>query len=158
MELDSTTPTAQVPSSNSHLGGLAGSLTALPWSVSILIICGLSGELLSKSLSLAVPGPVVGMMILAALLLITRAPQSHRADNAHDPGLESTAQALIRNMGLLFVPAGVGLADQLTLLRQEWLPILGALLGSTVLSLVVTGWVMHRVTARLERARTAPSP
>jgi len=55
-------------------------------------------------------------------------------------------------MGLLFVPAGVGIIATASLLRQEWLPIVAGLIGSTVLSLAVTGLVMHWTS----RSRSTP--
>jgi len=61
-------------------------------------------------------------------------------------------------MGLLFVPAGVGIIAEAGLLRQQWLPIVAALLGSTVLSIAVTGLVMHWLTrSSQERARSTMS-
>ena len=48
-------------------------------------------------------------------------------------------------MPLFFVPAGVGIVAELEPLRTDLLPILGALCGSTVAALLVTGWVMHRL-------------
>ena len=46
-------------------------------------------------------------------------------------------------MGLYFVPAGVGVITQAHLLRREWLPILCAVAGSTLLSIAVTGLAMR---------------
>ncbi|MGY3595320.1 putative effector of murein hydrolase LrgA (UPF0299 family) [Bradyrhizobium sp. USDA 4341] len=46
-------------------------------------------------------------------------------------------------MGLLFVPAGVGLIAETGVPRAEWLPIAAGLIGSTLLSFAVTGLVMH---------------
>ena len=65
------------------------------------------------------------------------------------PALDRTAETLISLMGLLFVPAGVGLIAEVHLLREQWLPILAGLLGSTVLSTVVTGMVVERVIRAL---------
>jgi holin-like protein len=48
------------------------------------------------------------------------------------------------------VPAGVGIIAELSILRREWLPIVTGLLVSTVLGLVVTGVVMHKITRRVE--------
>ena len=67
-------------------------------------------------------------------------------------------------MGLLFVPAGVGIIAELGVLRREWLAILAGLLVSTVLGLAVTGLVMHHVSRvsrrpaprRRRRSRTPP--
>jgi len=104
-----------------------------------LIGCQLIGELIREATQLPVPGPVIGMFLLAAILAV----RSRYASSAIPPALEKTAEALIKMMGLLFVPAGVGLVAETHLIREQWLPILAALFGSTVLSTAVTGLVMH---------------
>jgi putative effector of murein hydrolase LrgA (UPF0299 family) len=107
-----------------------------------LLGCELLGELVRDALHLPIPGPVIGMFLLAAgLALRGRAPTEASAPSA----LDRVAGALLEYMGLLFVPAGVGIIAQAGLLRAEWLPILGGLVGSTVLSLGITGFVMHRL-------------
>ena len=65
--------------------------------------------------------------------------------------LDRTAGVLLQHMGLLFVPAGVGIIAEAGLLRQQWQPIAIAVVGSTVLSLVVTGPIMHRLAHAGER-------
>lgn len=52
-----------------------------------------------RALTLPVPGPVVGMMLLLALMLM-RAPLPAM--------VEETADGLLKHLSLLFVPAGVG--------------------------------------------------
>ena len=49
-------------------------------------------------------------------------------------------------MGLLCLPGGGGVVPVLGLLRDPGLPIVGALVGSTLLGLMVTGVVMHRLS------------
>ena len=115
----------------------------MPAAVLILIGCQLLGELIREAFSLPIPGPVVGMFLLAAVLVL----RGRNADDASMPSsLDKTAGTLISHMGLLFVPAGVGIIAEAHLLRQEWLPILAAVVGSTVLGVAVTGFVMHRVS------------
>lgn len=58
-------------------------------------------------------------------------------------GLESAAQGLLRYLALLFVPAGTGIIAYLALIREEWLAITIALIGSTILTLAVTGGLMQ---------------
>ena len=43
------------------------------------------------------------------------------------------------------MPAGVGIVTQLDALQRDWLPILVAILVSTVAGLAVTGWLMQRL-------------
>jgi len=107
----------------------------------VLLACELAGDLLHQMLALPVPGPVIGMSILAAALVFRR--EEPTAKSVITDGLERTAESLIRHMGLLFVPAGVGLIAEIAVVRSEWLPIAAGLIGSTLLSLAVTGLVMH---------------
>jgi holin-like protein len=60
--------------------------------------------------------------------------------------LRSTSRLLFEWLGLLFVPAGVGVIANLDLIRNQWIPILVGLVGSTLLSLVVTAYLMHRIS------------
>jgi len=124
----------------------------------VLLLCELAGDLLRQMLALAVPGPVIGMSILAVALALRKegpAPRWCVTDT-----LNRTAEGLIRHMGLLFVPAGVGLIAEIDVLRREWLPIAAGLIGSTLLSLAVTGLVMHwsirRRCAAVPQTREGP--
>jgi holin-like protein len=127
----------------------------MPAALFILIGCQLIGEVLRAALHLPVPGPVIGMFLLAAALASRDRGQADE-DAAPSP-LRRTSDALITHMGLLFVPAGVGVIAEATLLRSEWLPIVAGLIGSTVLGLTVTGVVMHRIS-RTEEPRGIALP
>jgi holin-like protein len=107
-----------------------------------LIGCQLIGEIVREGFHLPIPGPVIGMFLLAAVLAL----RNGKADGAIPASLGDAAEKLISHMGLLFVPAGVGIIAEAGLLRQQWLPIVAALLGSTVLSIAVTGLAMYWVT------------
>jgi holin-like protein len=107
-----------------------------------LIGCQLIGETVREVFHLPIPGPVIGMFLLAAILAL----RGGKADGAIPASLDRAADVLISHMGLLFVPAGVGIIAEAGLLRQQWLSIVAALIGSTVLSIAVTGLVMHWVT------------
>lgn len=116
--------------------------------LAILVLLGC--QLIREALGLPVPGAVVGMFLLATIL----ACRGGGARGSVPAALGTTAETMISFMGLLFVPAGVGLITEAPLLGQQWLPILAAVVGSTVSSLAVTGLVMHRVTRRSEKPRT----
>jgi len=108
-----------------------------------LLGCQLFGEVIRCALDLPLPGPIIGMVFLAILLSLRR----HTPNKPSIPeGLSQMAQSLIRHMGLLFVPSGVGIIAEAGVLREEWLPIVAGLAGSTVLGLAVTGFVMHWTT------------
>ena len=109
--------------------------------LTLLIACQFIGEVVARSASLPVPGPVLGMVLLLGLLVM----QDRRGARGIDPALKSTAHSLLSHMSLLFIPAGVGVVTQLGVLERNWLPVLAATLVSTFLGLLVTGWLMHRL-------------
>jgi len=109
-------------------------------SIFILLLCQLAGEALRAVSHIQVPGPVIGMVLLAAFYILRRREPS--------PALQRASDGLLSWLGLLFVPAGVGIVANLALLRSAWLPISVALIGSTFLTLVATAWIMHRFGPR----------
>ncbi len=113
-------------------------------SFATLLLFQLAGEVLHTSLRLPLPGPVLGMALLTAALLLRK--------REHDPALLSTADGLLSILGLLFVPAGVGIVTNLALLRSAWMPLTVSVLVSTLLTLVVTAGVMHILLKRSARA------
>lgn len=111
----------------------------------------LIGEAAHSVFHIPVPGPVIGMFALAAVLVIRRQRREAAGRPASTPSeLDQVARSLVRHMGLLFVPAGVGVVAMAGLLREAWLPIAVGLVGSTLLGLLATGWVMHALLARGE--------
>jgi holin-like protein len=124
----------------------------MPLALAILVGCQLIGEVLRQTLHLPLPGPLIGMFLLAFVLVVRNTGSAVAGEPVSTPLLR-TANGLIAHMGLLFVPAGVGVIVELAVLRREWLPILAGLLVSTLLGLVVTGLVMHHVTRFVETRR-----
>jgi putative effector of murein hydrolase LrgA (UPF0299 family) len=102
----------------------------------ILVLFQLAGEALRAITHTKVPGPVFGMILLAAFYILRRREPS--------PALEHAADGLLSWLGLLFVPAGVGIVANIALIRSAWLPISVALVASTFLTLMTTAWIMHR--------------
>lgn len=111
--------------------------------LTLLIVCQFVGEVIARFLELPLPGPVIGLVLLLALLVWRRGPT---------PELEATGGWLLRHFGLLFVPAGVGVITQLDVLQANWLTLLVAIPVSTALGLIVTGLVMQRLSGREGRA------
>src|SRR5256885_16333049 len=67
--------------------------------LAILLVCQLAGELVARLLRAPVPGPVLGMLLL--FVVLSARPRTSAA-------VENGAQALLRHLSLLFVPAGAG--------------------------------------------------
>ncbi len=101
--------------------------------LTLIFCCQLIGGLLVSATALPVPGPVVGMALLfCGLLLHGKLPED----------LGRVADALITNLSLLFIPAGVGVMLHLQLLGDELLPISTALVASTLITVAVSGGMM----------------
>jgi putative effector of murein hydrolase LrgA (UPF0299 family) len=104
----------------------------------ILLACQLAGEVLVIATGLPLPGPVVGMAVLFAGLLLGGIPK----------GLDQMADALLSHLSLLFVPAGVGVMLHARLIGAELLPIAGSVIISTMITIVVTAWTMQLLGRR----------
>ncbi|MGE5506479.1 MAG: CidA/LrgA family protein [Actinomycetota bacterium] len=107
--------------------------------ITLLLVCQLAGEVAVRLLGLPIPGPVVGMLILLAGLVVR---------GGVPEGLDAITRGLLGNMGVLFVPAAVGVMLHFRLIAEEWLPIGVAILVSTVATIAVTGVVMTRLERR----------
>lgn len=95
----------------------------------ILLLFQLAGEVIAHGFGLPIPGPVIGMLLLLIYLLLNRDALEK---------LAPTANGLLRHLSILFVPAGVGVMLHGQRIVTEALPIIVALLISTVLGMIVT--------------------
>ncbi|WP_435106022.1 CidA/LrgA family protein [Arhodomonas sp. AD133] len=109
-----------------------------------LLVCQLAGEILTRGLDLPLPGPVLGMLLLATALAL-------RGGVPED--IARVARGLLDNLSLLFIPAGVGVIAHLSRLADAWLGLAVTVLVSTAITLVVSAatlrWLM-RVTGAAE--------
>ena len=67
--------------------------------------------------------------------------------------VENVASFLTKNMGIFFVPAGVGLITQLDLIRDYWIAIVLSMVLSTVLVLAVVAWSEQTMEQRAEKRK-----
>lgn len=120
----------------------------------LLLLCQLAGEILSHGFGLPMPGPVVGLLLLFAGLLVMQRLGSISIARLGDTALGRATGGLLQHLSLLFVPAGVGVIDHLGLIGAYGTILFLALLVSTALSLAVTAlvftWVKRRQAAKLQ--------
>lgn len=107
--------------------------------VRILLFQGI-GELVSHFLLPWIPGPVVGLVLLLGWLA---------ARGRVHPDLDAVAGALVQHLGLLFVPAAVGVVMFWPQLREHALAVAVALTASAVATIAVSALVL-KVLARDE--------
>ncbi|MDY0211642.1 MAG: CidA/LrgA family protein, partial [Desulfuromonadaceae bacterium] len=107
--------------------------------MAILLGLQLVGELITYVLKLPLPGSVVGMLLLLAGL---------RGGILRVDWVKEAAELLLRNLSLLFVPAGVGVMVYAGLIAQHWLPLTLAASFSTLAVLAATGWSAQLLARR----------
>ena len=118
-------------------------------SLGLILLCQLVGEVVARGTGIAIPGPVIGL-VLCVLLLLGRDRIGRRAPlELRDGTFERTGNGLLSHLALLFIPAGVGVVQRLDVLQGNALAIILALLISTILSMAVTAWVFSLVARRV---------
>jgi holin-like protein len=95
------------------------------------------GELVSKLLLPTLPGPVIGLVLLVAWLLIRKGIQ---------PDLAAVADGFSQYLGLLFVPAAVGVVLFLPQLKANALAIISALVASVILTIGSSALVLRFIS------------
>ena len=106
--------------------------------VQILAFQGL-GELASKFLLPLIPGPVIGLVLLLAFLA---------ARKGVPEGTRLVASTLVQHLGLLFVPAAVGVVLFWPQLSSHALAVALALLVSVVLTIAVPALLLRAISRR----------
>ena len=101
--------------------------------LALLLLCQSAGEALSRAAHLPLPGPVIGLVLLFALLQwpAVRAPAA------------AACEPLLQHLSLLFVPVGVGVITHLGLVAQYGGRMAAAIVLSTWAGMAVTALVLQ---------------
>lgn len=100
----------------------------------VLLVCQLVGEVLVQALGLPVPGPLIGMLLLFAGLVLRGELPSE---------LGNCAQSLLSHLMLLFIPAVTGVMMYFERIEREWLAFLAACLLGAALTMAVTAFTLR---------------
>jgi len=103
------------------------------------------GELISTSFSLSVPGPVIGMACLLVVLLLRE---------KIDTNLATVAASFSQHLGLLFVPAAVGVVSFLPVLSTHGWAVALVLLLSVAITIVTTALVLRLLSPKITAAES----
>ncbi|GAA0538296.1 putative effector of murein hydrolase LrgA (UPF0299 family) [Rhizomicrobium palustre] len=101
----------------------------------------LIGEVIARAFHLGIPGPVIGLCLLAIACMINEPLRAFT---------ERAARPLIGTLSLLFLPAAVGVVQFLPVLQKQGWAIGLSILLSTVLALAVTALVFRFVVHHLK--------
>ena len=100
----------------------------------VLLVFQCLGEGIVFVFGLPIPGPVAGMLLLMAALILFPSLQTL---------VEQAANTLLSHLSLLFVPAGVGIVAAAASGSGHWIAILGSVAVSTLATLAVTGLILR---------------
>ena len=119
----------------------------------IILLFYAAGEFIGTLTGGLIPGSVIGMILLfAALCGKVVKPETVRP----------VARFLTDNMGLFFLPAGVGIVNAMDILSQSWQAVLTACAVSTVAVIVTVActqeWLESRSRRRAAKTRTVSHP
>jgi holin-like protein len=104
--------------------------------LTVILLCQLVGEVVVRGIGLPVPGPVLGMLLLLAILFLRDRLRAVAAEA--DGALEVTGKGLLAHLSLLFVPAGVGVIQRLDVFASYGLALSVSLVLSTIAALLAT--------------------
>ena len=105
---------------------------------SIIFGCLAIGEAIVWALNLSLPGSIIGMLLLTALLQMKIVKLQW---------VKPMSDFLVANLGFFFIPPGVALMLYFDIIKAELWSIAIATLISTIVVLVVTGWT-HQLLSK----------
>ena len=114
-------------------------------SLGLILLCQLVGEAIAHAGGLPIPGPVIGLVLCVLLLAVRDRLRPLMPVELRDGTFERTGLGILGNLSLLFIPAGVGVIQRLDVLSVNAVPIIVALVVSTVLGLAVTALVFTAI-------------
>ncbi len=102
----------------------------------VLLACCIAGDALSILLRGALPGNVLGMVLLLLLLVTGRVQTRH---------VEAAADFLLQNMAFFFLPACLGVLDIFSQIKSEIAAILAVCVLTTLCTAAATALTVHLV-------------
>ncbi|GAB2697443.1 CidA/LrgA family protein [Paenibacillus thermoaerophilus] len=99
--------------------------------LAILFGFNLLGLALEKGLHIPIPGNVIGLILFTASLFLRIVKLEW---------VEQSAAFLLKHMMLFFAPFVVGTLAFFPIIRESWLSTIVALIGSTLIVMMVTGF------------------
>lgn len=103
----------------------------------VILVCQLIGEIVVRTLDLSMPAPALGIVLLLAYLWLAD-KRTGSEDGAAHTRVSGVADTLLKNLGVLFVPLGVGVMQNYRLIYDYAGTIVIAVVVSTLVTLMVT--------------------
>lgn len=112
----------------------------------VILMCQLVGEAVSRGFGSSVPGPVLGIFLLAVGLAVW----GRSGENPDETDVAKVGYGLLSAFPLFFVPAGVGVMQYFDLLAQHGFILGAAVIVSTILTMLVTVGVFLFVKQKIK--------
>nr|WP_257571316.1 CidA/LrgA family protein [Tetragenococcus halophilus] len=109
----------------------------------MIFLFALAGEALSLLIPIAIPGSVIGMVLLFFSLHFGWLEMEKVAD---------VGNFLTNNMAIFFVPAGVGLMSHLDILASIWGRLLIIIFISLITVLTLVGIIVQKIKNKAEKS------
>ncbi|MDY3809939.1 CidA/LrgA family protein [Desulfovibrio porci] len=116
----------------------------LLWQTVVLAAIAWLADYAVTVLDLPVPGNVLGIMVLFLLL---------SAGVVKERWISEAASFLLRHLVFFFIPVAVGLMNWGAVFYDYGWVLLGAIVGSTALPLLVTGWLAGALRRKPEKEK-----
>lgn len=106
----------------------------------ILFGCLALGELIIYLTGIKLPSSIIGMLLLTLFLKLKWIKLEW---------VKGLSDFLVANLGFFFIPPGVALMLYFDIIEAQLLPIVTATVISTLLVLIVTGWI-HQLIRKIK--------
>ncbi len=114
-------------------------LTQYVIALAIIFICLYVGIAIQSFFHMSLPGSIIGMLLLFALMASGILPAKW---------VQPGASLFIRHMMFLFVPISVGLMVHFDMLGKNAIPIFASTIGGTLIVLVSMSLILDRLLSR----------
>ena len=114
------------------------------YSIFLIFLFQLIGELVQKVLELNIPGPVIGLILLLTSLLLSK-KYDHKLIENLKINLINSAENLVHYIPLFFLPVGVGVVMHLSFLEGSLVKVLFIIVFGTLITLAITGLLMEKL-------------
>lgn len=104
----------------------------------ILFGCLALGELIVYLTGIKLPSSILGMLLLTLFLQLGWIKLQW---------VQGLSDFLVANLAFFFIPPGIALMLYFDLIKAELLPIAVSIIVSTILVLIVTGWI-HQISRK----------
>ncbi len=102
------------------------------------------GEILQKAFALPIPSTILGMLLLLFLLIFKLIKLEW---------VEDIGDALLDNLAILFIPAGVGIMSELDMFKGKILSLAIIIFISTIIVMLVTAYTVQILERDNKRGR-----